>query len=169
MNNIILTGRLCADPETGAVKRSDGNDVAFTKFRLAVKRYEKDKDDDFFKVIAWGHTAKFISDGFKKGSRIELRGEIHNNNWTDKNGNKRYDFEVTAESVGFVDPKPKDKADWAGSELIPDYPEDFRPDFTAPPPASAPVAQAAAPVAPSTGFDISTFEEIPDPSQWGVG
>lgn len=104
MNTVCLVGRLTADPE---LKRTQ-NGLAFTKFTVAVDRqYSKDKEQtaDFINVQAWRGTAEFICKYFFKGQRIGLTGRIQTGSYTDKDGNKRYTFEVLANDVEFVESK----------------------------------------------------------------
>ena len=66
-NKIILQGNLTADPE---VKQTPSG-VSVTNFTLAVDRkYNKgeEKQADFITIIAWRHTADFITKYFTKGS-----------------------------------------------------------------------------------------------------
>lgn len=104
MNTVCLVGRLTADPE---LKRTQSG-LAFTKFTVAVDRqYSKDKEQtaDFINVQAWRGTAEFICKYFFKGQRIGLTGRIQTGSYTDKDGNKRYTFEVLANDVEFVESK----------------------------------------------------------------
>ena len=110
MNTVCLVGRLTADPE---LKRTQ-NGLAFTKFTLAVDRqYSKDKEQtaDFINVQAWRGTAEFICKYFFKGQRIGLTGRIQTGSYTDKDGNKRYTFEVLANDVEFCEAAKKDTAE----------------------------------------------------------
>ena len=98
LNNVILMGRLVADPELRTT--STGKSVA--NFRIAVDRgYSKDKQADFITIVAWENTADFISKYFHKGDMIALRGEIQTRSYEDNNGNKRTAFEVLAREVSF--------------------------------------------------------------------
>ena len=42
---------------------------------------------------------------FRKGQQVLIEGYIRNNNWTDKDGNRRYTDEIHAEQVYFADSK----------------------------------------------------------------
>ena len=100
LNNVILMGRLVADPEI----RTTSTNKSVANFRIAVDRgYSKgeDKKADFITIVAWENTADFISKYFNKGSMIALRGEIQTRSYEDSNGNKRIAFEVLAREVSF--------------------------------------------------------------------
>ena len=99
MNNVVLIGRLTADPEL----KHTQNDNAVTGFSIAVDRpYQKSGEErqaDFIDIVAWRGTAEFICKYFKKGRKIAVQGAIQTRSYTDKDGNKRKAFEVLAERV----------------------------------------------------------------------
>lgn len=72
MNTVAISGRLSADPE---YKQS--GETTITRFTVAVNRRGKDKGADFFRCVAFGKTADFISKYFVKGQRIILSGELN--------------------------------------------------------------------------------------------
>lgn len=105
MNKVILMGRLVADPET----RYTQSNIAMSRFRIAVNRPGKPQEGqptaDFIQITAWRSTAEFVGKYFRKGQQVLIEGYLRNNNWTDKDGNKRYSDEVYAEQVYFADSK----------------------------------------------------------------
>lgn len=105
INNVILMGRLTADPEV----RTTTTGKSVCSFSIAVERsYAKSgeqRQTDFINIVAWGSTANFISKYFTKGSMIALQGQIQTRNYEDKNGNKRTAFEILAREVSFCGSK----------------------------------------------------------------
>ncbi len=105
MNNVSLIGRLTADPEL----RHTQSDIATTRFSIAVdrtySRQGEEKQTDFISIVAWRQTAEFICKYFSKGQRIALTGSIRTGSYTDRDGNKRYTFDVQADNVEFCEPK----------------------------------------------------------------
>ena len=104
MNNVILKGRLVADPEL----RQTPSNISVMKITIAIDKYTKEgeeKQADFIPCTAWRGTAEFISKYFRKGQEILVQGEIHNNNYTDANGVKHYSLDVTASRVEFCGSK----------------------------------------------------------------
>lgn len=100
INNVVLMGRLTADPELKTTQ--NGNSV--TSFSIAVDRsYKKGEkaEVDFINIVAWRKTAEFICDYFSKGSMIAITGRIQTRRYEDKHGNKRTAFEVIADEVSF--------------------------------------------------------------------
>jgi single-strand DNA-binding protein len=101
-NEVILGGRLTADPEL----KSTQNGTFVTSFSIAVNRaYQKERQTDFINIVAWKSTAEFICNFFKKGSSICVVGEIQTRSYNDGSGNKRYVTEVVARDARFVDGK----------------------------------------------------------------
>lgn len=102
MNNLVmLMGRLTKDPET---KTAGSTPVC--SFSLAVNRsYAKEPTTDFFNCTAFGKTGENIAKFFHKGDKIQIIGEIRNDNWTDKDGNKRTSTKVIANSFEFCESK----------------------------------------------------------------
>ena len=111
LNKIILMGRLTRDPEL----RKTGNGTAVTSFALAVDRDYKPQDGeretDFIDVVAWRGTAEFVSKYFTKGRMAVVEGRLQVRDWTDKDGNKRRNTEVIADSVYFGDSKKVSESD----------------------------------------------------------
>ena len=105
LNHITIMGRLTRDPEL----RRTGSGVAVASFCLAVDRdYTKDgseKEVDFIDCNAWRGTGEFVSKYFTKGSMAIVSGRLQIRTWTDKDGNKRRNAEVVADSVYFGDSK----------------------------------------------------------------
>lgn len=104
MNNVSLIGRLTADPE---LKHTQGG-KGFTRFTVAVDRPVKsgeEKQADFINIVAWNQTAEFICKYFSKGQRIALTGSIRTGSYTDRDGGKRYTFDVWASNVEFCESK----------------------------------------------------------------
>lgn len=106
MNNIILMGRLTRDPE---VRYSTGeNATAVGKISIAVdRRFKRDgqPDADFFNITAFGKLGEFVEKYLKKGTKIVVKGEMHNNDYTNKDGQKIRDFQVVADSIEFAESK----------------------------------------------------------------
>ena len=103
LNHITLMGRLTRDPEL----RRTRNDVPVCSFSLACDRDYKsqdgEKETDFIDIVAWRHTAEFVSEYFAKGRMAVVEGRLQLRDWTDKEGNKRRSAEILADSVYFGD------------------------------------------------------------------
>ena len=101
LNKVIMMGRLTEEPEL----RLTQNDTPVTKFSIAVERnYAKngERETDFFDVVAWQGRAEFVTKHFKKGQLICVEGRLQRRQWEDQEGNKRYAFEIIAETTHFA-------------------------------------------------------------------
>ena len=105
INEVILMGRLCADPEL----KTTQSGLSVTSFALAVDKRGKDDKADFIDIVAWRDTADFITKSFTKGSMIAIVGSIQTRSYEDKNGNKRKAVEVVAREVSFCGSKSESK------------------------------------------------------------
>lgn len=97
--NITATGNLTADPEVKYLP----NGKAVANFTVACnKKSNNDAYPDktaFLRCQAWGPLGENISNEFKKGERISiLRGDLEERQY-EKDGQKRYSWEVTAWDV----------------------------------------------------------------------
>lgn len=105
LNKAFIMGRITRDPE---LRRTPGG-TPVTSFTLAVDRDFKaqngERETDFIDVVAWKGTAEFVSKYFAKGRVAIVEGRLQVRDWTDKEGNKRRNTEVIAESVYFGDSK----------------------------------------------------------------
>ena len=106
MNKVILMGRLTRDPE---VRYSQGEkQTAIGRFSLAVDRRikrEGQPEADFFNCTAFGKIGEFVEKYLKKGTKVVVEGSVQNNNYTDKDGVKHYDYVIVAESIEFAESK----------------------------------------------------------------
>lgn len=105
LNHITIMGRLTRDAEL----RRTGSGTAVASFTVAVDRdyaaEGQDRETDFIDCVAWRGTGEFVSRYFSKGSMIVVSGRLQERRWTDKEGNKRRNAEVVADSVYFGDSK----------------------------------------------------------------
>ena len=123
MNKVILMGRITRDLEL-KYSGSKEEPIAVLKFTLAVSRKYKKENEvnaDFINCTAFNKTAEFISEYFGKGQMIAIIGEIRNNNYIDKNGEKRYVTEVLIEKVEFCGSKNTNSNDTS----LDNTPEEF--------------------------------------------
>lgn len=114
MNKVILMGRLTRDPE---VRYS--NDLAVANFSIAVDRRfkrEGQPEADFFDCTAFRKTAEFIEKYLHKGTKVVLDGELQNDNYTNKEGQKVYRNRIMVNQIEFAESKA---ASQSGAAQIP--------------------------------------------------
>lgn len=104
MNIVILKGRLTKD--VSLLFGQSG--TPYTSFTVAVNRYSKDKDlTDFILCTAFSKTAEFISEYFRKGQEILIKGNVKVDSY-EKDGNKITKQYIIVENVEFVGSKKED-------------------------------------------------------------
>ena len=54
-----------------------------------------------FHCVSFGKQAEFVTKYFKKGSRMVVVGRAQNNNYTNKNNEKVYGYQIVTEKVFF--------------------------------------------------------------------
>ncbi len=105
INNVVLMGRLVADPEL----RTTNSNISVTSFTIAVERAfvksGEERQADFIDIVAWRQTAEFVTKYFHKGSMIAVQGSIQTRMYEDKNGNKRKSVDIIADNVSFCGSK----------------------------------------------------------------
>ncbi|AVQ36615.1 single-stranded DNA-binding protein [Staphylococcus kloosii] len=99
-NQTILTGNITNDLEMKAAGQSQ-----VLKFGLGVRSNFKKDETNFFQIEAWGKTAELIETYCQKGSKILIVGELKQDRFEDKEGNKREKIKVNVDRVEFLDSK----------------------------------------------------------------
>lgn len=112
MNNVVLTGRLTANPELKVTQ--SGTQVCV--FALAVN---KDKEHtDFPQVVCFGKTAENLSIYQRKGSMIGVNGRLQTRSYDRQDGTKAYVTEVIANAVEYLSSKSENEAKTQQNEVV---------------------------------------------------
>tara|TARA_R110002020_G_scaffold155421_1_gene336473 strand:- start:135 stop:509 length:375 start_codon:yes stop_codon:yes gene_type:complete len=101
INVMTVSGRLVRDPELKTT--SNGNTVA--SFRIANNTLKK---TNFFDVSLWGKPAETLVQYAEKGRWISLSGRMEQDEWEDKEGNKRTSYSIVADNFNFLGSGKKD-------------------------------------------------------------
>jgi single-strand DNA-binding protein len=103
LNRVQMAGRLTKEPEI----RTLPNGTTIATISIAVGReytaQGQARQSDFFNAKAFKGTADFLQKYFHKGMAIYVEGSLQTNNWTDKNGQKRYSTDIMIDKVKFVE------------------------------------------------------------------
>jgi len=108
MNSYTLTavGNLAADPELAAK-----GDTTYTKFRLIGNDYAgKDSQGNVREIttglwfVAFENLGEAIAKNARKGDQLIIQAQVRANNWTDKEGEKQYDYSYIVQSFCFGAP-----------------------------------------------------------------
>lgn len=103
MNKIILMGRLTKDVETRT-----GNGTTVARYGLAVdRRFKRDgqPEADFFNCTVFGKGAEFADKYLKKGTKVVITGRMESDNYTNKDGQKVYGWQVMVDEQEFAESK----------------------------------------------------------------
>ena len=103
---LIAVGRLASDPELTAKA-----DTTYTRFCLIGDDYagrdgagEEKKLTTSIYFVAFNSIAQAIARHARKGDQLIIDGFVQSNNWTDKDGEKRYDYSFVIQNFRFGAP-----------------------------------------------------------------
>jgi single-strand DNA-binding protein len=106
MNKVILSGRICNDPE---VRYTQGeNATAVARYRLACDRRFKREGEataDFIGCVAFGKQGEFAEKYLRKGMKILVTGRIQTGSYTNRDGQKVYTTDIVVEDHEFCESK----------------------------------------------------------------
>ncbi len=107
-NKVQLIGNLGNAPEV----RNTENGKKLVRFSLATNesyrnsKGEKITETQWHNLIAWGKIADIAEKYLAKGTEVAIEGKLMNNNFTDKDGNKRYSTEIQVHELLLLGAKP---------------------------------------------------------------
>jgi len=108
MNSFRLTavGNLARDPEL-----AEHNDKSYARFCLVGNDYAgKDEDGSAREAVttvwftAFGPAGEVLARTARKGDQLIVEARVRSNNWTDKQGEKQYDYSFVVEGFRFGAP-----------------------------------------------------------------
>ncbi|RYX81949.1 single-stranded DNA-binding protein [bacterium] len=107
-NKVVLIGRLTNDPEI----RTTNNGLKIAQFTVAVdrpfgKNENGEKKTDFFRCKAWRQKADFVEQYIGKARLVCIEGRIELNDYTDKEGVKRYITEIDVANIETLDTRDR--------------------------------------------------------------
>lgn len=138
-NRVIIAGNLVRDPESRPV----GGDRNVASFTLAINNRYKSADGElkesavFMDCEAWGKQAELVCTYLKKGSCAYFEGQLKQDNWQDKDGQRRSRIKVRIDVVRFVG-NPRQSGDESAGEGEGDQTANSAPPATAAAPAAMP-------------------------------
>lgn len=112
MNKFIGIGHLTRDGEMKQLNTG----VACYKNTIALNHHykkqdgSKDQETCFLDFVCFARAAEIMQEYLQKGSKVLLEGRLRQENWQDKDGNKKSKIVLMVESVEFMDSK-KDSQD----------------------------------------------------------
>ncbi len=107
-NKVQLIGNLGNAPEV----RNTENGKKLVRFSIATNesyrnsKGEKITETQWHNLIAWGKIADIAEKYLAKGTEVAIEEKLMNNNYTDKDGNKRYNTEIQVHELLLLGSKP---------------------------------------------------------------
>ena len=107
-NKVQLIGNLGNAPEV----RNTESGKKLVRFSIATNesyhnsKGEKITETQWHNLIAWGKIADIAEKYLAKGTEVAIEGKLMNNNYTDKDGNKRYSTEIQVHELLLLGNKP---------------------------------------------------------------
>ena len=103
-NKITIVGYLGRDPDLQYTPQG----TAVCKFTVATSERRKDKSGEqvdhttWFRVSVWGKQAEVVNQYLAKGRQVYVEGRLRQEEYTDRDGNRRTSLEVFAQDVQFI-------------------------------------------------------------------
>ena len=120
VNKVILMGYAGKDPE---VSHMDNNLVR-ARFSLATnerwvnKEGNRTEHTEWHNIVMWRNLAEIAEKYVRKGSLLYIEGRISSRTYDDKDGIKRYVYEIVADEMKIIGSKPEN-ATTASSQEAP--------------------------------------------------
>lgn len=111
-NKIIIVGYLGRDPEL----RYTPNGTAVCEFSVATTEKRKDQGGDqiemttWFRVSVWGKQGEIANQYLTKGKLVYVEGRLRQEEYNDRDGNKRTALRVHANDIQFLGSRGDDSA-----------------------------------------------------------
>ncbi|MBS1791308.1 MAG: single-stranded DNA-binding protein [Acidobacteria bacterium] len=106
-NKIVIVGYLGRDPEIRYMP--DG--TAVCNFSVATTEKKKDRSGEaqdvttWFRINVWGKQAEAANQYLSKGRQVYVEGRLSQQEYTDRDGNRRSSLDVRATDVQFLGPR----------------------------------------------------------------
>lgn len=124
LNKVEIMGRLCHSPE---VKETQSG-IKVGRLRIATDRDVVASDGiktDFFDVSCFKKTAEFAEKYLAKGRLVAIVGRLQTREYTDRDGNKRTGWQITADNIYPCDRAPKEDDDQPKEPFLTEPPRDI--------------------------------------------
>ena len=102
VNKVVLIGHLGKDPDIKYLQSGEpvANFSLATSEKWTDKSGEKQERTDWHRVEVFGKTAQVVRDYCQKGKQVYVEGQIRYDEWTDKDGNKKFMTKIRVSGFG---------------------------------------------------------------------
>ena len=120
INHSVFSGNLVRDPEM----RTVGADKSVVSFTIAHNSRYKSADGEqreevsFIDIEAWGRQGEIAAQYLTKGAQTVVEGRIKQDNWTDKEGQKRSKLKLVADKVHLMPKGERPANDIEGAPVV---------------------------------------------------
>lgn len=109
LNQIVIAGRLVADPEITECENNKKRTYITVAVPRSYKNMNGNYDTDFIRCTLWNVIAENTCEYCKKGDIVGVKGRLQTSSYEDKDGVKKYNMDVIAEKVTFLASKRADE------------------------------------------------------------
>jgi len=157
INKVILVGNVGIDPEV----RTTESGVKVARIRLATtermfdrQTNETKEHTEWHTVVLWRGLADVVDRFVRKGSQLYIEGSLRTREWTDRDNQKRYTTEITANDMKLLG-RRSDNAPQSGAAAP--VQSSYQSSYVAPAQAPQPQPSAAPIAAPADDPDDLPF------------
>lgn len=102
MNQVVLVGRLCQEPEVSSIDNDKQRSVVTVAVNRPFKNSEGIYETDFIRCVLWNNIALNTFEYCHTGDVVGIKGRLQTRNYEDEEKNKKFLMEVIAEKVTFL-------------------------------------------------------------------
>lgn len=105
VNRVMLIGNIGKDPD---IQILEGN-ISVAKFSLATTEAYKDRSGklisqtEWHTIVLWRGLAELAEKYLHKGSLVYIEGRLKTRSWEDKDGNKKFAWEIVGDNLIMLD------------------------------------------------------------------
>ncbi len=102
MNQVILVGRLCKEPEIEVIDEGKKRSIITIAINRSFKNSEGIYEADFIRCVLWNNVALNTFEYCHTGDVIGIKGRLQTRSYEDEEKTRKFIMEVIAEKVTFL-------------------------------------------------------------------
>lgn len=107
VNKVILIGNVGRDPES----KTTQSGTPLVTFSIATTYGAGDnRQTEWHKVVCWAKLAEVAEQYIRKGRKVYVEGRIQSQKYTGKDGVERVSYDIIANQIDLLDPRPTEEA-----------------------------------------------------------